>query len=278
MKNKINQSNVPVKSGENQERSLTKVLNENEKANRINILLKKKVEIQRELIEINRELIKIERPSVDGPPLNSDEKSMIECFNNKKRSVESKISYDAKHSTGFGANTENGTESDRFNLLLAGLSVATGSTDLSFSYMLLTKCIQASCIGTKQEDEEIYQRTSNAITNALTAMKPQDEIEGMLISQLIALHFQSMQYLGCAANKEATTEGRDNNINRSTKLSRLYNETLEALMRYRRRGEQKVTVTHQHVQVNDGGKAIVGNVINGGGEQQQNGEIPHGYS
>ena len=33
----------------------------------------------------------------------------------------------------------------------------------------------------------------------------------------------------------------------------------EALARYRRKGEQKVVV--QHVNVNDGGKAIVGNMI-----------------
>jgi hypothetical protein len=34
---------------------------------------------------------------------------------------------------------------------------------------------------------------------------------------------------------------------------------MEALKRYRTRGEQKITV--QHVSVNDGGQAIVGNVV-----------------
>ena len=56
----------------------------------------------------------------------------------------------------------------------------------------------------------------------------------------------------------------DDCMNRTAKLSRLYNETLETLMRYRRKGEQKVVV--QHVQVNDGGKAIVtGDFQTGGG-------------
>ena len=38
---------------------------------------------------------------------------------------------------------------------------------------------------------------------------------------------------------------------------------VDTLTRYRRKGEQKVIV--QHANVNDGGKAIVGNFQNGGG-------------
>jgi hypothetical protein len=43
------------------------------------------------------------------------------------------------------------------------------------------------------------------------------------------------------------------------KLARTVAAQLEALKRYRTTREQKVTV--EHVTVNDGGKAIVGNVI-----------------
>ena len=35
---------------------------------------------------------------------------------------------------------------------------------------------------------------------------------------------------------------------------------MEALKRYRTGGEQKVTVQHQHVTVNEGGQAVVGTV------------------
>lgn len=51
----------------------------------------------------------------------------------------------------------------------------------------------------------------------------------------------------------------------ATKLLRLHNETVEAINKYRRGGEQRVVV--QHVQVNEGGKAIVGGVLNGGGDK-----------
>jgi len=56
--------------------------------------------------------------------------------------------------------------------------------------------------------------------------------------------------------------------NLAIKLLRLHNETIETLGRYRRGGEQKVTV--QHVNVNEGGKAIIGNV-SGVGETNKNG-------
>jgi hypothetical protein len=46
------------------------------------------------------------------------------------------------------------------------------------------------------------------------------------------------------------------------KLARTFAAQLEALKRYRRNGEQKVTV--EHVTVNEGGKALVGNVTHGG--------------
>ena len=73
-----------------------------------------------------------------------------------------------------------------------------------------------------------------------------------------------MEYLGRTNNEGQTPQGIDTNVNRSTKLFRLYNETLETLMRYRRKGEQRGIV--QHVNVENGGKAIVGgNVIAGGG-------------
>jgi hypothetical protein len=46
------------------------------------------------------------------------------------------------------------------------------------------------------------------------------------------------------------------------KLARTFAAQLEALKRYRSNGEQKVTV--EHVTVNTGGQAVVGNVTHGG--------------
>ncbi len=65
-----------------------------------------------------------------------------------------------------------------------------------------------------------------------------------------------------------TPEQVDSFINRSTKLTRLYNETVDTLSRYRRKGEQKVVV--QHVNVNQGGQAMVGNFQARVGEENYN--------
>ena len=86
-------------------------------------------------------------------------------------------------------------------------------------------------------------------------MAPQDVYEGMLCSRLIALNNQTMYFMNKSANPDANTQTIDLNVNRVAKFTRLYNETLETLLRYRRKGEQKVTV--QHVNVNNGGQAIV---------------------
>ena len=45
------------------------------------------------------------------------------------------------------------------------------------------------------------------------------------------------------------------------KLLRLYNETIQAITKYRRGGEQKLVI--QHVNVNQGGQAVVGGVFEG---------------
>ncbi len=57
------------------------------------------------------------------------------------------------------------------------------------------------------------------------------------------------------------------------KLARTFAAQLEALKKYRSTGEQSIRV--QHVTVNEGGQAIVGNVRTGGGGTHETGGQPH---
>lgn len=235
------------------------VVQKNDKAN-------KRQEIGEENLKFKKELRAREEMNIPTP-LSIEEKALVERWQKKK--VESFIHYDSEkndHSTHLSTRTKRGSPGEQADILMAAISEATGSNDFTFAYKLLTKCIQASCIGTTYEDPKEFAYLFNSIANVLTSMKPNDDIEGMLITRLIAIHTQSMHYLACAANNEATTEGRNNNITRSTKLFRVYNETLEALMRYRRRGEQRVVV--QHVNVNDGAQAMIGHFQAGIGNEQ----------
>ncbi len=56
---------------------------------------------------------------------------------------------------------------------------------------------------------------------------------------------------------------QDSNSNALNKLARTFTTQVEALKRYRSKGEQRVIV--EHVTVNEGGQAIVGSVETGGG-------------
>ncbi len=105
------------------------------------------------------------------------------------------------------------------------------------------------------------QKQYNAILQAFNEMQPRDAIEAMLCSQAIALYAQGMANL--SKSDITLSEHAQWRLNASMKLLRLQQETLEKLEKYRRKGEQKVVV--QHVQVNDGGKAIVGNFEAQGG-------------
>lgn len=113
------------------------------------------------------------------------------------------------------------------------------------------------------------------ILSSIQDLKPQNVLEGMLCSQLISLHYLGMNYLKKVVNTDMPHQ-QDPSLNNAIKLLRLQHETIETLARLRRNGEQKVIV--QHIHVNDGGKAIVGSVLNGGGGQQQKiCEVPHGH-
>ena len=102
-------------------------------------------------------------------------------------------------------------------------------------------------------------RTLRMAQEVLVAMNPQDAYEGMLCGRLFVLHNHYMVFMQRASKPDQSTRITDLNINRATKLMRLYNETFDSLNRYRRKGEQKVTVKHQHINIGSGGQAAVGN-------------------
>ncbi len=110
----------------------------------------------------------------------------------------------------------------------------------------------------------------NAALEGVAALVPRDGMEVMLCSQLVALHSQSMDFLRRGMLAEQTNDGVDRNVNRATKLLRTFGTMAECLRTYRGGGQQKVTV--EHVTVQAGGQAIVGNVNRGvgGGDAQQN--------
>jgi hypothetical protein len=107
-----------------------------------------------------------------------------------------------------------------------------------------------------EEQEQDRQRSATVV--ALAAIRPKDELEGMMAAQLVAAHNATMECYRRAMLPEQTSEGRSENLNQASKLSRTYGVLLDALNRHRGKGQQKVTVEHIHV--HSGGQAVVGMV------------------
>jgi hypothetical protein len=117
----------------------------------------------------------------------------------------------------------------------------------------------ASCSGPGRQFDEME---VNGMLAAMHGIAPRDEIEGMLAAQMVATYKAAMRCLGRLKNSEYVEE-QDSHGNLAVKLLRTHVMQIEALQRYRGKGEQKVTVEHFHV--HHGGQAIVGTLHRGEG-------------
>ncbi len=152
----------------------------------------------------------------------------------------------------------------------ATLCAAFGSANSAYLAMASNQVINAQFSGQCKDAASL----ATATVGALVSMNPQDIIEGQLCSRLLVLANQYNEYMRRAALPDQSTDGAERNINRATKLMRLYNETLDTLSKYRRKGEQRVVV--QHVNVNNGGQAVVaGHLDRGEGSATKSEGVPH---
>ena len=101
------------------------------------------------------------------------------------------------------------------------------------------------------------------IAETMKNIKPRDHVEKMLAAQMLTTHNTAMKCfqraVSCFKSSQIPTLEMGNTIlNSATKLIRTYTMQMEALNRYRSKGRQKMTVEHVHI--NAGGKAIIGNI------------------
>ncbi len=95
----------------------------------------------------------------------------------------------------------------------------------------------------------------------LNAIGPRDELETLLALQMVAVHQATMTFSRRLSHVQ-TIPQQDSAERTLNKLTRTFCAQMETLKKYRG-GEQKITVQHQHVTVNEGGQAIVGTVEQG---------------
>ncbi len=148
------------------------------------------------------------------------------------------------------------------------LMAAFGTTAPRFADRMLSGLLNAACNGGASNPP-----STEALNEALAAVAgigPPDETEAMLATQMVATHFAAMTLLRRLKGAENISQ-QDSAGNLATKLLRSYAMQVEALTRYRGKGQQKVTVEHVHV--HSGGQAIVGAVQGDG--VSTNEEQPH---
>jgi hypothetical protein len=150
-----------------------------------------------------------------------------------------------------------------------------GTKDSEIAKSIMSATYMAVHPTLTKEGGDNVDKCMNIILQSMHDFQPKDAIEARLISQAIALYQHGMSRLAKAGISE-NVQHSESYVNMATKLFRVHNETIEAIDRHRRGGEQRVIVQHQQVNITGQAQAVVGNFHSegGGGAVKNRGETP----
>jgi hypothetical protein len=129
---------------------------------------------------------------------------------------------------------------------------ALGVTDRDAMHGILKQLVKASVNGGKPDEVSLA-----FMISMVKSIKPRDSVEAMLVAQMVSVHVMAMRCAYHLAGAEDIAR-QDSAARALGRLARTFPAQIEALNRYRNNGEPAITV--QNVSIQDGGKAIVGNV------------------
>ena len=129
---------------------------------------------------------------------------------------------------------------------------ALGVADRDAMHGILRQLVKASVSGENPDEVNL-----SFMISMVKSIKPRDSVEAMLVAQMVSVHVMAMRCAHHLANADDLAR-HDSAARALGRLARTFPAQIEALNRYRSHGEPAVTV--QNVKVEDGGKAIVGNV------------------
>jgi len=133
--------------------------------------------------------------------------------------------------------------------LMANALGVTGSEAMDG---MLRQLVRASVSGGRPDEINI-----SFMISMVKSILPRDSVEAMLVAQMVSVHVMTMRCAHHLAEAEDPAQ-RDSAARALGRLARTFPAQIEALNRYRSRGEPAITV--QNVKVEDGGNAIVGHV------------------
>ncbi|MEM7291237.1 MAG: hypothetical protein AAF412_12860 [Pseudomonadota bacterium] len=126
-----------------------------------------------------------------------------------------------------------------------------GTNSHEFCNALLIQCGNISGSSDNNADDK------NRALAIVAEIAPEDGLEAMLATQMASTHIAMMRHSRMMAGA-ATIAQLDIQERVYNKLARTFTTQMEALRKHRHGGKQTMTV--QHVNVSDGGQAIVGHV------------------
>ena len=136
------------------------------------------------------------------------------------------------------------------------LAEALGAGDRDALHGLLSQLTKASAVARKPDQGNLA-----FMVSTLKSIAPKDSLESMLAAQMVSIHVAAMR---CACRLACTDNlPQQEGVTRAlTRLTRTFAAQVEALSRHRNSDERAITV--QNLSVQDGGRAIVGNVTQRG--------------
>lgn len=109
---------------------------------------------------------------------------------------------------------------------------------------------------------EYIQECQVAAASGMADCQPDDPIEGMIVGLLISANSAALELQRRAWLKDQSFECRTRYLALADKSTRTVASLVEALSRYRGKGQQTMRVEHVHI--HSGAQAVVGTVSSGG--------------
>jgi len=140
--------------------------------------------------------------------------------------------------------------------LTSALCTIFGTSDKKQANALLSHCLKP-LNADEASDENPGNDQRIFMLSVIRDLAPRDAVERMLAVQMATTHVAMIRAGNWLSRAENLPQGQAHS-NAYSKLARTFTAQAEALRKHRTGGKQTVTV--QHVNVSDGGQAIVGNV------------------
>ena len=121
----------------------------------------------------------------------------------------------------------------------------TGSPEPRLAMYLLEQLVDLLWLPAALSEDERGARMTAAML-MLQGIKPADELEGMLATQMVATHSAAMDCMRRAMADGQAFAVREQNLRLAAKLLALGTRQVETLDRHRGKGLQKMTVKHVH--------------------------------